>query len=85
MQSLSCKIPRSPWPASLGCRKTAGVPVELNVAAALAAINPALPKPVVTSLLHLNIAVIASGNVSSNWTFNNAFASAIKTLRAISM
>src|SRR5450755_3629061 len=42
-------IPKSPCSASTGCRYSAGVPVELNVAAILRAINPLLPIPVTTT------------------------------------
>ena len=42
-------IPKSPCSASTGCRYNAGVPVELNVAAILRAINPLLPMPVTTT------------------------------------
>src|SRR6266545_605954 len=38
-------MPRSPWSESTGCRKVAGVPVEVNVAAILRAISPDLPTP----------------------------------------
>ena len=39
-------MPRSPWLASAGCRKNAGVPVLASVAAILAPIWPDLPMPV---------------------------------------
>ncbi len=39
-------MPRSPWLASAGCTKKAGVPVEASVAAVFAAICPLLPMPV---------------------------------------
>ena len=32
-RSFSCRMPRSPCCASLGCRKTEGIPVEQNVVA----------------------------------------------------
>ena len=41
-------IPKSPCPASPGCIKKAGVPVEAKVAAILRPINPDLPIPVTT-------------------------------------
>ena len=39
-------MPRSPWLASLGCTKKAGVPVEAKVAAILRPTWPDLPMPV---------------------------------------
>ena len=42
-------IPRSPCPASPGCIKNDGVPVDANVAAILRPINPDLPIPVTTT------------------------------------
>ena len=39
-------MPRSPWLASLGCTKNAGVPVEARVAATLRPTWPDLPMPV---------------------------------------
>ena len=39
-------MPRSPWLASLGCTKKAGVPVEANVAAIFWPTWPLLPMPV---------------------------------------
>ena len=48
-KSFSCKIPKSPCWASLGCKNTAGIPVEQKVVAIFIAICPALPIPVVTS------------------------------------
>ena len=38
-------MPRSPWAASLGCTKKAGVPVEANVAATFWPMWPLLPMP----------------------------------------
>ena len=49
-KSFSCKMPRSPCCASLGCKKTEGIPVEQNVVAMFMAICPAFPIPLVTSL-----------------------------------
>ena len=45
---MSCLVimPRSPWLASLGCTKKAGVPVEERVAATLSPTWPLLPMPV---------------------------------------
>src|SRR5215472_13176624 len=49
-------IPRSPCTASTGCMKSAGVPIELNVAAILRAMIPLLPIPVTTTRpLHASI------------------------------
>ncbi len=46
----SCVImPRSPWLASAGCRKKAGVPVLASVAAILLPMWPDLPMPVTTT------------------------------------
>src|SRR2546423_3906487 len=42
-------MPRSPWLASLGCTKKAGVPVEAKVAAILRPAWPDLPMPVTIS------------------------------------
>ncbi len=42
-------IPKSPCSASTGCRYSAGVPVELSVAAILRAISPLFPIPVTTT------------------------------------
>ena len=42
-------MPMSPWMASAGCRKTAGLPVEVMVAAILRPIRPDLPMPVTTT------------------------------------
>ena len=42
-------MPRSPWLASAGCRKNAGVPVLASVAAILRAMWPDLPMPVTTT------------------------------------
>ena len=39
-------MPRSPWLASLGCTKKAGVPVEAKVAAIFWPTWPLLPMPV---------------------------------------
>jgi hypothetical protein len=47
--SLAETMPRSPWRASVGLRKSEGVPVEANVATSLSPIFPALPTPVTTS------------------------------------
>lgn len=48
-RSFSCRMPRSPCCASLGCRKTEGMPVEQKVVAMFMAICPAFPMPEVTS------------------------------------
>ena len=42
-------MPRSPCTASTGCRYSAGVPIELNVAAILRAMMPLFPMPVTTT------------------------------------
>ncbi len=46
MASSRVIMPRSPWLASLGCTKNAGVPVEANVAATFWPTWPLLPMPV---------------------------------------
>lgn len=48
-QSLAVIMPMSPWEASPGCTKKAGVPVLASVAAILPAICPLLPMPVTTT------------------------------------
>jgi len=48
--SSSVIMPRSPWLASAGCMKNAGVPVLANVEAILLAMCPDLPIPVMTTL-----------------------------------
>ncbi len=45
MTSSGAIMPRSPWLASPGCTKNAGVPVEAKVAAILRAMWPDLPMP----------------------------------------
>ena len=47
--SPAAKPPMSPWTASPGCRNSAGVPVELRVAAIFCAMMPLLPIPVTTT------------------------------------
>src|SRR5438067_2339878 len=47
--SLKLIMPRSPWLASAGWTKRAGVPVEASVAAIFRAICPLLPIPVTIS------------------------------------
>ena len=47
--SMRVIMPRSPWLASAGCRKNAGVPVLASVAAILRATWPDLPMPVTTT------------------------------------
>ena len=42
-------IPRSPWLASAGCTKYAGVPVLASVEAILRAMCPDLPMPLTTT------------------------------------
>ncbi len=44
-KSLPRTMPRSPWLASAGCTKKAGVPVEASVAAILCPTWPLLPMP----------------------------------------
>ena len=47
--SLSVTMPRSPWLASAGCTKKAGVPVDARVAAILRPMWPLLPMPMTTT------------------------------------
>ncbi len=42
-------MPRSPWLASAGCMKNAGVPVDASVEAILRATCPDLPMPLTTT------------------------------------
>ena len=49
--SPATSIPKSPCPASPGCIKKAGVPVDANVAATLRPICPDFPIPVTTTRL----------------------------------
>ena len=54
--SPATNIPKSPCPASPGCIKNDGVPVEANVAAIFRPICPDLPMPVMTKRpLHFKI------------------------------
>ena len=48
-KSPAWHMPKSPWPASVGCRNTAGVPVLCRVAAILRPTWPDLPMPVTTT------------------------------------
>ena len=50
MTSSLVTRPRSPWAASPGCRKQAGVPVDDRVVATFRATMPTLPMPVVMTL-----------------------------------
>ncbi len=47
-RSAPVTMPRSPWLASAGCTKNAGVPVEASVAAILRPTWPLLPMPITT-------------------------------------
>jgi hypothetical protein len=47
--SPATTAPRSPWIASAGCRKSAGVPVDESVAATLRITRPLFPIPVHTT------------------------------------
>jgi hypothetical protein len=47
--SAGVTMPRSPWLASAGCTKNAGVPVEARVAAILRPTWPLLPMPITTT------------------------------------
>ena len=59
-------MPRSPWLASPGCTKNAGVPVEASVAAILPPIWPDLPMPVTTTRpSHASRRSAAAAKVSS--------------------
>ena len=64
--SLRVIIPRSPWQASPGCTKNAGVPVLARVAAILLAMWPDLPMPVTTTRpLHARRSSHARSKLSS--------------------
>ena len=83
-RSFSCRIPRSPCCASLGCRNTEGMPVEQKVVAIFMAICPALPMPEVTSLPFLRctcstISSTAFSYASVTGIFNTACASFCKS------
>ena len=59
-------MPRSPWRASAGCTKNAGVPVEASVAAILRAMWPDLPMPLTTTRpRHSRISATAARKRSS--------------------
>ncbi|MNT35431.1 hypothetical protein D3C72_1714590 [compost metagenome] len=47
--SFSVTMPKSPWLASAGCTKKAGVPVEARVAAIFRPMWPLLPIPITTT------------------------------------
>jgi hypothetical protein len=47
--SCAVTMPRSPWLASAGCTKSAGVPVLARVAAILRPTCPLLPMPITTT------------------------------------
>src|SRR5688572_1876341 len=78
--------PRSPWTASAGCRKNAGVPVLASVAAILRQTMPDLPMPVtMTRPLQWRISSTALAKRSStrSTSASTAAASVCRTLRAI--
>ena len=83
IRSFSCRTPKSPCWASLGCRKTEGIPVEQKVVAIFMAICPAFPIPLVTNFPFLRctcstINEIAFSKASDIGIFNIAFASRCK-------
>ncbi len=58
--SAAVIMPRSPWLASAGCTKMAGVPVDASVAAILRPMWPLLPMPITTTRpLHSSICCTA--------------------------
>ena len=74
ISSLSI-IPKSPWIASLGWIKKAGVPVLANVAAILSAMCPDLPKPITIILpLQLMQSSQASVKLFPRFDFNSEMA-----------
>ncbi len=63
--SPAMTMPRSPWLASAGCTKKAGVPVEASVAAVLRPTWPLLPMPITTTRpRHSSIACTARAKPS---------------------
>ena len=78
-------MPRSPWLASAGCTKNAGVPVEAKVAATLRAMCPDFPMPHTTTRpVQANSRSTANANeASSRWPrASTASASMRNTSRA---
>ena len=76
IRSLALIMPRSPWLASPGCKKNAGVPVLAMVAAILEPIWPDLPMPVTTILpVHLRMRFTASVKSSLIYFFRHCRAS----------
>ena len=70
-------MPRSPWPASAGCTKNAGVPVDASVAASLRATWPDLPMPDTTTRpRHREISSTAATNGAPSRCCERAIASA---------
>lgn len=79
--SSAVTMPRSPWTASAGLRKNAGVPVEASVAATLRAMWPALPMPVTTTRpLQASISSMARSNRSSSTAVRLATAAASSSI-----
>ena len=86
--SPSTIMPKSPWAASAGCTKKAGVPVEAMVAAILRLMWPDLPIPITTTRpRQFKIASTACTKASSSPrdTSCKASASVLNTCRAHSV
>ena len=65
MTSSRVIMPRSPWLASLGCTKKAGVPVEAKVAAIFWPTWPLLPMP--ETMMRPLAALIRSTAFANGW------------------
>ena len=65
-KSLRVTMPKSPWLASAGCTKKAGVPVEASVAAILRPMWPLLPMPITTT--RPGVAKIACSTSTKTWS-----------------
>ena len=77
--SSGVTMPRSPWPASAGCRKMAGVPVEVKVAVILRATMPLLPMPVtITRPRTFMMTPISRTNVAAKSRSENCASSALR-------
>ena len=70
MRSSGVIMPRSPWLASPGCTKKAGVPVDAKVAATFRPTWPDLPIPVTISLPRapeINSTAAVNATPSPSW------------------
>ena len=78
-------MPRSPWLASLGWTKKAGVPVEARVAAILVAIWPDLPMPVTMTRPLMRRIVFRASTKGALRSPSKAVANAAKPCRSVAM